>query len=52
MRKADRLFAEGAKLQALAKQALIEHFRQGVADQPTADDRLRRQKMSRKVRKK
>ncbi len=52
LRRADKLFAEGAKLQALAKQALIDHFRQGVADEPTADDRVRRAKMSRRKRKK
>jgi hypothetical protein len=52
LRRADRLFAEGAKLQALAKQALIQHFRQGDADQPTAEDRARRKSMTRKVRKK
>lgn len=52
LRRADRLFAEGAKLQALAKKALIHHFRQGLADEPTADDRVRRQAMTRKKRKK
>jgi hypothetical protein len=52
LRKADRLFAEGAKLQALAKEALVQHFRREISDQPTADDRVRRQAMTRKVRKK
>jgi hypothetical protein len=52
LRKADRLFAEGAKLQALAKEALVQHFRREISDQPTADDRARRQAMTRKVRKK
>ena len=52
LRRADKLFAEGAKLQALAKEALIHHFRQGLADQPTADDRIRRNAMTRRVRKK
>ena len=52
LRKADRLFAEGAKLQALAKKALIQHFRQGLADEPTADDRARRQSMARKTTRK
>jgi len=51
LRRADRLFAEGAKLRALAKKALIQHFRQEVADQPTASDRARRRAMSRKIRK-
>lgn len=52
LRKADRLFAEGARLQAQARKALIHHFRQELADQPTADDRERRRAMSRKTRKK
>lgn len=52
LRRADKLFAEGAKLQVLARQALIKHYRDEVANQPTADDRLRRQKMARKIRKK
>jgi len=52
LRRADRLFAEGAKLQAIAKQALIRHYRQDAADHPTADDISRRQVISRKKRKK
>jgi len=52
LRRADRLFAEGARLQALANRALVRYFRQEVADQPTAEDRVRRQAMSRRVRKK
>lgn len=52
LRRADKLFAEGAKLQALAKKALIHHFSQEIADQPTADDRARRKAMSRRIRKK
>jgi hypothetical protein len=51
LRKADRLFAEAARLQAIAKKALIEHFKQGVADRPTAEDSARRDRMSRKARK-
>ena len=52
LRKADRLFAEGAKLQILARKALIQHFKQDADDCPTAEDRARRQAMSRKQRKK
>ena len=52
LRKADELFAEGAKLQALAKQALIKHFRQDMADHPTADDISRRKVLTRRRRKK
>jgi hypothetical protein len=51
LRRADKLFAEGAKLQALAKQALIQHFRQDAADHPTADDISRRKVIARKKRK-
>ena len=51
LRKADRLFAEGARLQTLAKEALVEHFRHEVDDAPTAEDRARRARMS-KARKK
>ena len=52
LRKADKLFAEGAKLQILARKALIQHFKQDADDRPTAEDRVRRQAMSRKQRKK
>ena len=52
LRKADKLFAEGAKLQNLARKALVEHFKQGLDDRPTAEDSARRQAMSRKQRKK
>lgn len=53
LRKADRLFAEGARLQSLAKRALIEHFRHESDDEPIAEDRARRARMSRsKPRKK
>lgn len=52
LRKADRLFAEGARLQARARQALIHHFKQDLADRPTAEDSARRGRMSRKQRKK
>jgi len=52
LRKADRLFAEGARLQALAKEALVEHFRHEVDDVPTAEDRARRARMSQGMRKK
>jgi len=52
LRKADRLFAEGARLQAQARKALIHHFQQDLADQPTADDRERRRRISKKLRKK
>ncbi len=47
LRKADRLFAEGARLQLLAKRALVEHFRHETDDQPIAEDRARRARMSR-----
>ena len=52
LRKADRLFAEGAKLQAQAKDALVEHFRHEADDVPTAEDRARRARMSRKTKNK
>ena len=52
LRKADKLFAEGAKLQILARKALVRHFNQEIDDRPTAEDRVRRQAMSRKQRKK
>ena len=52
LRRADKLFAEGAKLQALARRALIQHFNKDLSDQPTAEDRVRRQAISRKRRKK
>ena len=46
MRKADKLFAEGARLQTIAKEALVEHFRHEIDDAPTAEDRARRARMS------
>lgn len=52
LRKADKLFAEGAKLQILARKALVRHFNQEIDDRPTAEDRARRQAMSRRQRKK
>lgn len=52
LRKADKLFAEGARLQAIAKQALVEHFRHEIGDAPTAEDRARRARMSRPGKKK
>jgi hypothetical protein len=36
----------------MARQALVRHYQQAISDQPTADDRERRQSMSRRVRKK
>ena len=50
--KADKLFAEGARVQSIAKEALVEHFRHEVEDVPTVQDRARRARMSRKQRKK
>jgi len=52
LREADQLFAEGARLQSIAKEALVEHFRHEVEDEPTTQDRARRARMSRKQRKK
>ena len=52
LHEADELFAEGARLQTIAKDALVEHFRHEVEDVPTAQDRVRRARMSRKQRKK
>jgi hypothetical protein len=51
LRRADKLFAEGAKLQAIAKQALVQHFRQELADHPTADDISRRRVIAREAKK-
>ena len=49
--KADRLFAEGARAQKRARKSLAEHFRQGLADRPCADDSARRDRMVRRTKK-
>ena len=49
--KADRLFAEGAKVQKRARKSLAEHFKQELADRPCAEDSARRDRMAKRTKK-
>jgi hypothetical protein len=50
LRKADKLFAEGAEAQERARESLADHFRQEAADRPTAEDTARRGRMARNTK--